>query len=236
MAALFRRGAHVPSKRTRIGGPSRPANHDWCAFARLLGNHHFTGCGSRAFAAEAALRAELAEAPFFFATIFFAGASPGCPDVFARDAGSRAVAAFCAAAATGLRAAAFFGTARLDKGSLRRVVFESALKSLCRESLRLAPDGPARVTGCPAAACASSPASTAVAVPAMSRPKMAETSSVSRTFPTAGPFFDMGRAWSILATRSFSFTARRRNRSSGLSSSRAPTPYSTAATCLHIDA
>ena len=41
-----------------------------------------------------------------------------------------------------LRAAAFFGTARLDKGSLRRVVFELALKSLCRESLRLGPDGP----------------------------------------------------------------------------------------------
>ena len=37
-------------------------------------------------------------------------------------------------------------------------------------------------------------------------------------------------------TRSFSSTARSRNSNSGFASSRAPTPYSTAATCLHIEA
>ena len=43
-------------------------------------------------------------------------------------------------------------------------------------------------------------------------------------------------AVSIPATKSASSTARRRNSNSGRWSSRAPTPYRTAATCLHIDA
>ena len=70
---------------------------------------------------------------------------------------------------------------------------------------------------------------------AMSRPNIADTSSASSTLPAAGPRFVIGRTVSTCATRSFSSTARSRNSSSGCRSSRAPTPYSTAATCLHIE-
>ena len=48
--------------------------------------------------------------------------------------------------------------------------------------------------------------------------------------------FDIGKAASTCPTRSVSSTARSRNSNSGFASSRAPTPYSTAATCLHIEA
>ena len=58
-------------------------------------------------------------------------------------------------------------------------------------------------------------ASVASSASASSRPNRAERSSVSSTLPAAGPVFDNGSARSKLGTRSFSFTERSRNSSSG---------------------
>src|SRR4030095_9604787 len=67
---------------------------------------------------------------------------------------------------------------------------------------------------------------------AISMPNNSDKFSLLRSF--AVPGFVMRRL--ALVTRSCCSTSRSLNRSSGCTSSRAPTPYKTAATCLHMRA
>src|SRR5580693_4489589 len=75
----------------------------------------------------------------------------------------------------------------------------------------------------------------AAGLAAISNPKSSERSSPPRTF-AAGPFLVSGNATSAWAINSFSSTPWSLKRSSGCWSKRAPMPYRTAATCLHISA
>ena len=83
---------------------------------------------------------------------------------------------------------------------------------------------------------ASPPPAPGASSPPMSRPNSAAISSVSSTLPAPGaasPSAAPFRYWQPDPSRR---PRADRNSNSGFRSSRAPTPYSTAATCLHIDA
>src|SRR5471032_245216 len=71
---------------------------------------------------------------------------------------------------------------------------------------------------------------------AISMPNTSATNASSSTLRAAGRFLDSGRPVLTRPMRSLASTRRKAKRNSGCWSSRAPTPYSTAATCLHIDA
>ena len=74
------------------------------------------------------------------------------------------------------------------------------------------------------------------ATSAISMPNTSARCASSSTLPVVGLCLDLRRPAPACATRSLGSTRRNAKISSGWLSRRAPTPYSTAATCLHMDA
>ncbi|KVN42961.1 hypothetical protein WJ64_31410 [Burkholderia ubonensis] len=94
-----------------------------------------------------------------------------------------------------------------------------------------------RATGClPVGLRAAGGAASGSLPVSISIPNTSPRVAVSRTLPDAGATPAADNLAPVLSTRSAASTPRSMKSNSGCWSSRAPAPYNTAATCLHIDA